>query len=337
MNNFTTSSKTTKNESNMKTDLVVKSNRITTALQNLSLVEIRLVQLAVVDARETEKGLDINAPLSISAQRYADAFDVTLDCAYKVLADAGTTLRARYFTFLDAGGSKIITNWVQQVRYVETEGRIEIIFTVAVVNEITRLSKHFTKYTLDSISSLKSIYSVRLYELISSFSSLKKLEVFDYQILRGQLGIEASEYLRMADFKKRVLDLAVNEINEKTDLKITYQQIKNGKTITAFKFTAAKKRPKSDDNTNKMRDVDLFTNVDQSNKEIKLLTEKQVSFFASKLANDNSFNSFSRGLVANMGETANDYLFRVTRELSKYDNQIKWQDYLEKHGFKKHK
>lgn len=323
-------------DKNMNTELVVKSNRIVNALQNLSLIEIRLMQLAVVDARETETGLDINAPLSITAQRYADAFNVSLSCAYKVLADAGTSLRARYFTFLDATGSKIVTNWVQQVRYVETEARIEIIFTVAVVNEITRLSKHFTKYTLDSISTLQSIYSVRLYELISSFSSLKKSETFDYQIFRGQLGIEDAEYCKMGDFKKRVLDLAVNEINEKTDMKVTYVQIKKGTIITAFKFTATKKKKKID-NTNQMRDVntlDMFTNVDKKEKEMQQLTSKQVSLFASRLAVDSSFNSFENGLVANIGESSSDYLFRVERELSKYDNQKKWLYYLKKHGLK---
>lgn len=320
----------------MSTELVVKSNRIITALQNLSLIEIRLMQLAIVDARETEKGLDVNEPLSISAQRYADAFDVTLNCAYKVLADAGTSLRARYFTFLDATGSKIVTNWVQQVRYVETEGRIEIIFTVAVVNEITRLSKHFTKYTLQSISTLQSIYSVRLYELISEFSSIKKSKTLDYQIFRRQLGIADDEYAKMGDFKKRVLDLAVNEINEQTDIKVTYDQIKNGRTITAFKFTATKKRKKAD-NTNNMRDVntiDMFTNVEKSEKEIKQLTDNQVSFFAAKFAIDDSFNAYEKGLKANIGESSNDYLSRVKRELSKYDNQIKWSYYLKKHGFK---
>ena len=38
-------------------DLVVKSNRLNSAIQNLSLPELRIIQLAIVDARETGKGL----------------------------------------------------------------------------------------------------------------------------------------------------------------------------------------------------------------------------------------------------------------------------------------
>ena len=61
-----------------KTDLVVKSNRLNMAIQNLTLPEIRLVQLAIVDARETGTGLNTDTPLRIDAMRYAEAFNLSL-------------------------------------------------------------------------------------------------------------------------------------------------------------------------------------------------------------------------------------------------------------------
>ena len=45
-------------KSSTQKDIVVKSNRLNSALQNLSLAEIRIIQLAIVDARESGKGLD---------------------------------------------------------------------------------------------------------------------------------------------------------------------------------------------------------------------------------------------------------------------------------------
>ena len=60
-----------------KSDLVVKTNQLNSAVQNLSLPELRIIQLAIVDARETGKGLDTKTPLRIDASRYADAFDTT--------------------------------------------------------------------------------------------------------------------------------------------------------------------------------------------------------------------------------------------------------------------
>ena len=60
-----------------KTDLVVKSNRLNMAIQNLTLPEIRLIQLSIVDARETGTGLNTDTPLRIDAMRYAEAFNTT--------------------------------------------------------------------------------------------------------------------------------------------------------------------------------------------------------------------------------------------------------------------
>ena len=158
-------------------DLVVKSNRICYNLSKFIFNGNVSYTASYCRCKRTEQGLEINKPLSISAKRYAEAFDVQIDTAYKILAQAGKGLRARYFTFLDDTGSKIETNWVQQVRYVKSEGRIEVIFTVAVVNEITRLSSHFTQYDLEFIATLNSIYSVRLYELIVKWLSARQTDI----------------------------------------------------------------------------------------------------------------------------------------------------------------
>ncbi len=58
----------------MKKNIVVKSNKLVTAIQNLSLFEARLIQLAIVDARESGKGLHVDKPLRIDAFRYAEVF-----------------------------------------------------------------------------------------------------------------------------------------------------------------------------------------------------------------------------------------------------------------------
>ena len=63
--------------------------------------------------------------------------------------------------------------------------------------------------------------------------------------LRGKLGVENNEYEMMSDFKKRVLDIAINQINEHTDITVTYEQHKAGRVITGFTFSLKqKKQPK---------------------------------------------------------------------------------------------
>ena len=242
---------------------VVKTHRLNTALQKLSLAEIRLMQLAIIDARETGAGIDTVTPLPIHASRYAEAFGVTRQTAYEVLIEAETSLFKRYFTFLDErDGKPVKSHWVSQAKYLDDEAIIEIMLTPAVVQEITRIDAIeaktlFTRFALEQVAPMKSVYSVRLYELLNQWRQAKKVS-FDLDVFRGQLGVEDTEYKAMSDFKKRVLDLAVKEINEKSDLKVSYEQVKKGVAIAGFKFKVLTKN-KSKRTTQELADRDIDT------------------------------------------------------------------------------
>ncbi len=162
---------------NNKTELVVKSNRLNTAIQNLSLAEIRLIQLAIIDSREHNKGLSSDTPLRINAMRYAEVFEVSKQTAYEALIDAETNLFERRFTFMDERDLKVKSRWISQATYLDGEGAIEVMFTPAVVNNITRIhgiEQFFTKYTLEQTAQLKSLYAVRLYELLIQWREAHK-------------------------------------------------------------------------------------------------------------------------------------------------------------------
>lgn len=222
-----------------KGNLVVKTNQLNSALQNLSLPEIRIVQLAIVDARETNTGLSTDKPLRIDALRYAEMFETTRQNSYKRMKEAEETLFNRRFSYIDDKGKVVKSRWIQQVRYLDDEGAIELVFTLAVVNGISRIDgaeDFFTSYLLEQTASMDSIYSVRLYELLVQWKAAKQTPMFELEKFRDQLGVETSEYKAMCDFKKRVLQVAIDEINEKADIKVSYEQVKKGRSIAGFKF-----------------------------------------------------------------------------------------------------
>lgn len=240
---------------------VVKTNRLNMAIQNLSLAEIRLIQLAIIDAREYNKGIDALTPLAIHASRYSEAFNVSRQAAYDAMTNAEANLFKRYFTFLDeSDGLPTKSTWITQVKYDKKNAIIEIIFAPAVVKEITRIDgieQFFSQYALEQIAEMTSMYSIRLYELLNQWKTAKKTPIFKLDIFRGQLGIGINEYRRMSDFKRRVLDLAVNEINEKSDLKVSYEQEKQGSVIIGFKFkVVTNKKAATNEKSAEQRDAD---------------------------------------------------------------------------------
>lgn len=311
-----------------KNNLVVKTNQLNTALQTLSKVEIRMIQLAIVDARETNTGLDTNTPLKLDALRYAEMFGGTRQNAYDAMKRAEETLFNRRFTYLDDNGKPIKSRWLQQVRYLDGEGVIELVFTLAVVNGISRidgLEQFFTSYLLEQTTRLNSVYSVRLYELLVQWKKAKKTPCFELETFRGQMGVGIDEYAKMSDFKRRVLDLAVKEINDSTDIKVKYEQRKKGKRIVGFNFTVIEKpkRKNQREQLNSVRDRDTPDFFHE-------LTDKQIDVFGSKLAADSYFGS----KYAKPGESPIAFENRVKRELVSIENQKLWMDDLIRVGFK---
>lgn len=261
-----------------KSNLVVKTNQLNTALQNLTLAEIRMVQLAIVDARETGTGLSTDTPLRIDAMRYAEVFNTTRQNAYKRMKEAEDNLFNRRFTYIDDDGKPVKSRWIQQAKYLEAEGAIEIAFTLAVVKGISRIDgvkDFFTSYLLEQTTSMTSNYSVRLYELLAQWEKAKATPVFEIEAFRGQLGLGVDEYKLMSNFKKRVLDLAVKEINETSDLKVSYEQQKKGRKIIGFKFKVLQKdkpKKKKEDNQRDPDNGDMFTIDGLSDKQLIRIT-----------------------------------------------------------------
>ncbi|NHC04987.1 replication initiation protein [Acinetobacter sp. 187] len=305
----------------MKKDLVVKTNRLNQAFQVLSLAEFHIVQLAIVDARDTGTGLSTDLPLKISALRYAEAFETTRQNAYMRMKEAEETLFNRRFSFFDEDGQLVKSRWISQVKYLDNEGALEIVFTPAVVQGISRIDgvkEFFTQYLLSQTAQLKSIYSSRLYELLIQWRNTGKTPIFSLEEFRARLGIEKDQYKLMSDFKKRVLDLAIKDINEKTDIKASYEQHKQGRVITGFSFSFKHKK----------KEVSRITKESNSSTLFLKLTDPQRHLFANKLSELPEMNKYSQGT-----ETYPQFAIRIAEMLKHEEKFIELLPYLKKVGF----
>ena len=310
----------------MKKDLVVKTNRLNQAFQVLTLAELHIVQLAIVDARETGTGLSTDTPLRIDAKRYAEVFNTTRQNAYQRMKEAEDTLFNRRFSFYDEDGKLVKSRWIQQVRYIDDEGAIELVFTLAVVQGISRIDgvkEFFTQYLLSQTAQLNSVYSARLYELLIQWRSTGKVPIIDLGDFREQLGIGINEYQRMHHFKARVLEPAIKEINEKTDIKAEYEQHKKGRVISGFSFKFKKKpQPKSEKSLDSKRDPntpDFFVQM----------TDAQRHLFANKMSEMPEMSKYSQGT-----ETYQQFAIRIAEMLLDKEKFKELYPILKKLGFK---
>ena len=233
----------------MKNSLVVKDNALIDASYNLELTEQRLILLAILNARETGQGIDANSVLRIHASDYMSHFNVDKHASYEALKNAVFNLFGRQFSYTEkdvlTGKSKQVrSRWVQKIAYIDDIGVLELAFSMDVVPLITRLEQHFTSYQLEQVAQLTSKYAVRLYELVIAWREVGNVPFISLKDLRCKLGVEDNEYTAMSDFKKRVLDPSIKQVNKHTDITAGYDQHKAGRVITGFSFYFKQKKIK---------------------------------------------------------------------------------------------
>lgn len=268
----------------MKNGLVVKDNALMNASYNLEVTEQRLILLAIINARETHQGITSDSKLEIHANDYASQFHVTKEAAYKALKTAVNNLFERQFSFKEEtkkGVGVVRSRWVSRIKYIDDSAILEITFAPDVVPLITRLEKHFTSYQIQQVTQLTGKYAIRLYELLIAWREVGKLPQIELLEFRAKLGVEDDEYKAMNHFKSRVLEPSIKQINQHTDITVSYEQHKRGRTITGFSFKFKQKSQpkievKRDPNT-----LDLFTKM----------TDSQRIKFGSKLAYDERVQS----------------------------------------------
>jgi len=274
----------------MKNSLIVKDNALINASYNLELTEQRLIMLAIINARESGHGITADSKLEIHASDYAKLFNVSADASYKALREAVNNLFNRQFSYSAeykrTGKVGIVrSRWVSRIFYVDDLALLEITFAPDVVPLITRLEEHFTKYEAKQIAHLTSKYATRLYEMLIAWREVGKVPQLELSEFRNRLGLLDNEYTAMSDFKKRVLEPSIKQINEHTDITVMYEQHKKGRIISCFSFKFKQKKQPQIEAKRDLNTPDFF---------IKM-TDSQRHLFANKLSEMPEMSKYSQG------------------------------------------
>lgn len=307
----------------MKNDLVVKDNALINASYNLEVTEQRLILLSIIRARETGQGISSDSKLEIHASDYASRFDVTKEAAYNALKNAVNNLFERKFSFKeihkDTNKEIVVkSRWVSRIAYVDDLATLEVTFAPDVVPLITRLEKHFTSYQLKQVAQLTSKYAIRLYEFLIAWRDVGKTPVISLSEFREKLGLDINEYQKMVNFKSRVLEPAIKQINELTDIHVKYEQYKTGRSISGLSFTFKHKKIDSIPSERDPNTVDLFTQM----------TDAQRHMFANKLSELPEMGRYSQGT-----ESYQQFAIRIAEMLKNPDRIKELYPYLKKVGY----
>ena len=146
--------------------------------------------------------------------------------------------------WIDCDKGETLIRWIEKPYINKQSGTVRIRLDADMKPYLLQLKKNFTEYELIWTLNFKSKYTIRLYELIKSIH-YREMETYEREFSLTDLRklLDAEKYDTYQNFKARVLNPAVNEINSASDKVVSYTPIKNGKSVVSIRFAIGTKPP----------------------------------------------------------------------------------------------
>ncbi|MBX0293110.1 replication initiation protein [Hymenobacter sp. HSC-4F20] len=219
-------------------------NAITTARYDytacqLDLLFFLLSKLRREDKPNQEYQIHMNEVVAVTGREWH----------YQQLREATESMGSRMFEV--ENDQSYVQLWMfQKVEYVKGQGYLRIRLSEDIRPYLFELKSNFTSYQLFSALKISSKYAKRIYHLASQWKDIGETKTYDLDEFKLMLklkdpkGKEPEQFQRISDLKSKVLDIAVRQINENTELKIGYTLLKQGRSFHAVRFYVTKQEPK---------------------------------------------------------------------------------------------
>lgn len=252
-------------ENNVKSksnEYIKMSNELIDASYKLGVTEHRLYSFLLSKIKKNDPNWNV---VSINIRDFADKFDIEHHAIYNEVKKAAAKLqKTQIFIKLDcenkssSGEPYLIVSWLSSAEY--REGVLEAEFSKKLEPYLINLKKNFTKCYMQEIGKFSSNYSIRLYQMLKRYSeydhNIKEITIDEFRFI---LALE-NKYPKFSNLKIRVINQALKEINEKSDIKVDMSPVKRGKKVVGIKFVVEPKISKQN-KSNKGKDKEPNKNV----------------------------------------------------------------------------
>ena len=129
--------------------------------------------------------------------------------------------------------------WFEIFNFESSNGILEVKLNEKLKPYLLNLKNRFVLAQLDSILNLNGYYSKRFYLLLAQY---KKMQKYKYDLIKLHKILSTPNSLQKlySNFKLRVLDFSINEINKNTELNVEYEENKIGKSVNSLNFRIPK-------------------------------------------------------------------------------------------------
>ncbi|MCP4320987.1 MAG: replication initiation protein [Alteromonadales bacterium] len=224
---------------------IVQHNALIESSYRLDLDEMRLLNLALtkIDSRKPNIGI-----IEIYPDEFCKMFSLNKKNIWRNMKNSLNSIMTKpvRIKFSDDKGKpkERLISWLGSTEYFteQTDGtKIELNFTEDIAPYLFELKANFTKINFEYVSKLNTPFSFRLYQWLTREYKIEKGGYYDLSMtleeIKNSAGFGKKAYPQWRDFKSRVIQPAVDAINQRTNLSISYSVITKGKKAHGLTFT----------------------------------------------------------------------------------------------------
>lgn len=225
-----------------RSQYVVKSNDLIKYSRfSFTLEEQRVLLFAISKIKPTDT-VDTYYEFNITDICHACGLDDDAGFYYKRLKDALQTLRDKSWYIKMPNQDEVTVSWLGKIRLSPGSGTVKIRFDEDLQPYLFELKSRYTQYRLETVLSFKSKYAIRLYELLRSYNLDRTInnggeKDIDFEVEDLKQRLDAETYNLYADFKRKVLLKAIDDINKYSDdMTVSMEEIHQGRKVIKINF-----------------------------------------------------------------------------------------------------
>lgn len=221
---------------------IKQSNRLIEAKYKLTSQEQKLV---IAICSQLDKNATNFDTIRIKVADFANFCNIKSTNKYAEVRRIVMRLLDRKLLIHKADGGWYGTHWLQSAEYIPAESVIEYRIDERLKPELLQLKAAYLDTAAQPLMEFKCDYSARIYFLLKKMLKIKEFE-YDLDFIRERFQLSKS-YQIFFNLKNKVIEPAITEINEKSDIQVEHEYIKIGRSYQKIHFIVTLKKAPSDE------------------------------------------------------------------------------------------
>jgi plasmid replication initiation protein len=259
-------------------------NVITQSSADMTLIEKRLMYIVI---NRMSVGINVNSDLFKNLD-FTVHFNTLGSSGYSTIKKAIKKLHTRTLKLIDDDTKKQFESFVPFPHVKIANSSVTVTMLANVVPHFLELRKGYTNYELRAALTLNSIYSQKFYELFSRWKD-KKEWLVDLEELQKLLNATNYSY---KDFRINCLEVGIPEVNEKTELSVSYEPIKEGRSVKKILFIIDIKKSEKE-----MQAEEAIQDHEEEMELVSQLSSGQIAVHMNSLINEYEFSKSQKNAI----------------------------------------